>query len=636
MKQTLLTRMKILLNRGMKIQTIRAWGLFIQLLGSYALKNRKLINDMLKIPEYTFADHDPQLQIASQVAWEGLIDALISPAILPYKRNASVENGCCERMGISKWENSDIQANGFSKSVKLIMKPLIGVMSSKCDASVHASCFNTWCNLLHKLDSFVNCSPVKQLVLEPIYEAVFQTGPDCKSIWLWNQCIDFLNASILAKCRDVNKETSGLESHHLSGTASITETFTKCSWKRRYPIKWLQWELTHLDFHLKIIYILINQASKTSFSRDKRSLAYAASLRLFRSVSKGVQMELKKSSTTFDVILLGLTSILKFVKDLCEETSEGSDRDDLHGISLQLIEIVSEEIEPAMLGSPLYKMALDLKYIESQSVADETRNAKFLEMCSITYMDMVSPTVYLTVLYFYVMAQSNLNTSNADFMLKAIEKYFKILLLSYDPLENFIITVGLLFKLSGLSCLRMWSALAKGLKDCIGDIKNILSFTMDHRSACIATCNFLCYPFVICHLHWKDLISAKISGSLEDSHVPLQEKLELEQVIELWKSLYGSLFECFITNKFSEYLCNMLDGWLNKYTSMFESANELEASHKDLHLDNISFYGSIVIFVLEKSKSSELRLDTNDCHMSNTSEFKILSGMNSRLTLAIR
>lgn len=67
MKQTLLTRMKILLNHGMKIQTIRAWGLFIQLLGSYALKNSKLINDMLKIPEHTFADHDPQLQIASQV-----------------------------------------------------------------------------------------------------------------------------------------------------------------------------------------------------------------------------------------------------------------------------------------------------------------------------------------------------------------------------------------------------------------------------------------------------------------------------------------------------------------------------------------------------------------------------------------
>lgn len=57
------TGMNNLLNRGMKIQTIRAWGWFIQLLGSNALKNRNLINDMLKIPQHTFSDHDPQVQM---------------------------------------------------------------------------------------------------------------------------------------------------------------------------------------------------------------------------------------------------------------------------------------------------------------------------------------------------------------------------------------------------------------------------------------------------------------------------------------------------------------------------------------------------------------------------------------------
>lgn len=67
MKQNLLTGMKDLLNSGMKIQAIRAWGWFIKLLGSYALKNRNLVNDMLKIPEHTFSDCDSQLQIATQV-----------------------------------------------------------------------------------------------------------------------------------------------------------------------------------------------------------------------------------------------------------------------------------------------------------------------------------------------------------------------------------------------------------------------------------------------------------------------------------------------------------------------------------------------------------------------------------------
>ncbi|XP_050124860.1 uncharacterized protein LOC126602089 isoform X3 [Malus sylvestris] len=74
LKPRLLTGMHHMLTNGMKVQTIQAWGWFIRLLGSHALKNRQLINQMLKIPEQTFSDHDSQVQIASQVAWEGLIE----------------------------------------------------------------------------------------------------------------------------------------------------------------------------------------------------------------------------------------------------------------------------------------------------------------------------------------------------------------------------------------------------------------------------------------------------------------------------------------------------------------------------------------------------------------------------------
>lgn len=56
-----------MLNNGMKVHTIQAWGWFIRLLGPHALKNRHLINEMLKIPQHTFSDHDSQVQIASQV-----------------------------------------------------------------------------------------------------------------------------------------------------------------------------------------------------------------------------------------------------------------------------------------------------------------------------------------------------------------------------------------------------------------------------------------------------------------------------------------------------------------------------------------------------------------------------------------
>lgn len=62
--------MKDLLDQGMMIQVIQAWGWFVRMLGSHALKKRHLVNDMLKIPEITFTDLDHQVQIATQVFYE--------------------------------------------------------------------------------------------------------------------------------------------------------------------------------------------------------------------------------------------------------------------------------------------------------------------------------------------------------------------------------------------------------------------------------------------------------------------------------------------------------------------------------------------------------------------------------------
>lgn len=69
MNMKLLSRMNDLLDNGMKTQAICAWGWLIRMVGSHALKNRHLVNDMLKIPERTFTDLDPQVQIATQVLY---------------------------------------------------------------------------------------------------------------------------------------------------------------------------------------------------------------------------------------------------------------------------------------------------------------------------------------------------------------------------------------------------------------------------------------------------------------------------------------------------------------------------------------------------------------------------------------
>ncbi|KAK2357920.1 hypothetical protein QL285_095150 [Trifolium repens] len=121
----------------MKIQAIQAWGWFIRMLGSHALKNKHLVNDMLKIPQRTFTDPDPQIQIATQVAWEGLIDALVYHRILVSEKKTPSKdqvNGVSEKKTPAK-SNFEDQVNGVYKSIKLLMTPLIGIMSSKCDIS---------------------------------------------------------------------------------------------------------------------------------------------------------------------------------------------------------------------------------------------------------------------------------------------------------------------------------------------------------------------------------------------------------------------------------------------------------------------------------------------------------------------
>lgn len=82
--------------------------------------------------------------MVSQVAWEGLVDALIQTPALTCKSDEAIKN-CIQQIETSGGNSCQIQSSGFSKSIKLIMTPLIGIILSKCDVSVHVSCLSTWC-----------------------------------------------------------------------------------------------------------------------------------------------------------------------------------------------------------------------------------------------------------------------------------------------------------------------------------------------------------------------------------------------------------------------------------------------------------------------------------------------------------
>ncbi|KAL4341095.1 hypothetical protein GQ457_08G000600 [Hibiscus cannabinus] len=603
MRKNRLTGMKGCLDKGMKVQAVQAWGWFISFLGSGALKNRHLVNDMLKVLEQTFSDHNPQVQIASLVAWQGLIDALVHPQILSCKKNAS------SQLQTSSGKNSELTLNGFSKSLKLAMTPLIGIISSKCDVSVLSSCLNTWCYLLHKLDTSINSPSVIKLALDPMFQAIFKMGPDSKSIQLWNFCLDLLEDCISAKCSDLISDPKDQVNLCLSAR-TILPSSGKYSWKQ-YPIKWLPWDLSQLDFYLKMIAIIITHVAPTVSPESKKSACDAA-VRIFRSVLKGVQMEFRNPLNNYDNIMFCLNRIFSFMKKVSEDTSsEGVG--DLFNTSLYLIEAAVDELEPSIMESPLYKVALDINYV---GTLDSVKHSKIQHQCS--FMDMVSPMVYLTVLYLSLVVQlTTISILEMELILPRLQSFYKSVLSSDDPLESFLASVGLLYGHIGFKYMEIWMVMVTCLNGYIDGMKDLSLFKTDSDSSFYrAVCHLLSYPFILLSWSEKDLTLLKSGDTLKESFV-LSEERKLEQVIEIWKSLYGSVcvayFKLFATNTLGCDLCAMLNSYFDENRSIFEYNSELGLCNKDLEFACISFSGNVLVCILEQKLTSDTGESGKEC-----------------------
>ncbi|CAL0330479.1 unnamed protein product [Lupinus luteus] len=627
MKIKLLNGMKDLLDKGMKVQAIQAWGWFARMLGSHALKAKQLVNDMLKIPECTFTDHDPQVQIATQVAWEGLIDALVPCPISASEKNTPAEgrNSC------------DVQANGFSKSIKLIMTPLIGIMSSKCDISVQSSCLNTWCYLLHKLDTSINEPPLTKMVLEPILKVIFQNGPDSKSIWLWNLGLDLLSDSISQKCRDVLHQSTEHVTHRISETGPSLSG--KCSLKQQHLIRWLPWDISQLEFYLSMIFLIIRQASGPTVPCDHRRLVYDVALKLFIYVLKGVKMDLNSPSTNYGGIMSCLDSLLTFMKKVCQDLhSEGRENYDLYCTSIQFIDAMTRHLDPSILGSPLYKFSLDLKYIGDMQSVDHNNHLKLPSISCLSYMDKVSPLVYLIALYFHMMVQLTMDSIPSDYNSEGMCEYFKYIFSSSDPLENFCTCIGFLCKHVQPIYLNIWITVAEALNYCLCDpncksVQEVMSDSTGRSSIC----HLLIYP-IMTYSEVSRLAVSNNIASLEKYPVSPERKLRLELITQTWKSLYGTLgasgFECSTTSNFSGELCTLLSRCLDENAGLLEDGNDSSLTCNDTGLVVLHLSGNFLICILDQICASELVSET---YRSKTClDGKMLCGIRNCLKFAAR
>lgn len=578
-KKKLLPAMKELLNLGLKIETMRAWGWYIRFIGPSAMKSKDLVNEMLKLPEQAFSDSDPQVQIAALVAWEAMIDALV---LLPVQASEIDAIQICDkpRVKISSWDNYQTDGDRYLKKLKLIMTPLIGITSSKCHLSVHVACLNTWSYLLHKLETSISSDLVIKSVWEPILELILRHGPDNQSVWLWNICLDVLDAFTSARTANSNGGMHNLEKSRL------LEKSSACS-RKQYAIKWSPWNLSQLDFFIKMIDIVINQASNAAVSLEFRKLAQNAALKLFRSLLRAVQGAVKCISVPYDEIMLCLNTTFTFLKKICEKvTSEDNCFVDFSHASLQLLELVAEEIEPLILESPLYRTALDLKCLDELEPVCKFRSSCEPGLWLISNMDMVSPIVYLSVLYFSVAVKLTSKASDCKSITDRMCRHVKLSLCSHGTLDILSVCVGLLYKYGAFDCLGIWKGLANGLKDYLDDKRNPSLFKMGSKNhGCAVVFHLLSYPFAAC------------------SH--LQSQQRLQDIIEVWRQLYVSVhrdspLQCSTDLNFSENLFAILDEYLNDITVTIDSRAKFQQRDKNQDFDMLLLIGNVISCVMEQ------------------------------------
>lgn len=389
-----------------------------------------------------------------QVAWEAIIDAIV---LLPIQASANdaVPMTNKRHTAISAGDNCQTEANGFFRKIKLIMTPLKGIMSRKCDLSVRVACLNTWSYLLHKLDTCLSSAMVIEYVWEPILELVFRVGPDNRSVYLWNICLDLLDSFTLARVAFTNDSPNNLERNKLLKKSSVIRPLesSNCSWKH-YAIKWAPWDLNQLEFFIKMIGIVISQASNVAVSLEFRRLAHNAALKLFRSFLAAVQVVVKCIPVTYEDIMLCLNTVFRFLKKVCEGvTLDDCNVVDIPHASLQLLEVVVEEVEPLILQSLLYKMALDLKCLDKLEPVNKLRSSSAPGIWFVSYMDMVSSIVCLNVLYFSVAVKLTSKAADINSITDRMYRHVMFSLGSYDALEILKIFVGLLYKYEAFDCL---------------------------------------------------------------------------------------------------------------------------------------------------------------------------------------
>ncbi|OQU75928.1 hypothetical protein SORBI_3010G057500 [Sorghum bicolor] len=561
-----------------KVQTVKSWGWIISLLGPDAVKNRLLLNKLLKVPEQMFTDLNPQVQVATMVSWKKLVDAFF-----PFQATKIV----AQQTVIPPLKPIE-QASAQVKRIRLIMVPLCRVLSKSRNIVLSSSCLSTWHYLLHRLGNLINHLPILDAAFGPILKIVFSFGINDQNKPLWSFCLNLFHDFVSSKNRDredlcapVNQNLLAQSCTHIRALFDVQH------------IKWLPWDISCFHFQLDILGIILKPELFQDMIPEILVIVMDSATEIFRFLLQGIQIELREQHA-YEQVKECITNVCTFAKKLLlDHIGKNSVNKcaTLLEFGLRFVKVIVDELDHSLLASDNIEVCLDIEHIKENQHAEYSPKVSLPRIRSLSYMEMASPAAYVTALSLSLISQYTGELSHRD-----AEKLALILASSLDVLESFHTAVSFMYMQIGrptynrerLKWLMVWNLFAKQLN------RKIISYleTDSELSYHDLLHQFFCYPFLI-------FLNAENSS---ESSVSVLQDLEMESTIEVYRSLSTNSCNSKLSSKvffdgFYKYLVCTIDGNM----ALFQ-ANLEHLSDKFENATILSALGEIVVGLLQNDQ----------------------------------
>ncbi|TVT97060.1 hypothetical protein EJB05_57699 [Eragrostis curvula] len=304
---------------------------------------------------------------------------------------------------------------------------------------------------------------------------------------------------------------------------------------------------------------------------------------IWRFLVQGIATELKLQ-LVYEQVSECLTQMCKFVKRffLDHVGKHNSNRSAiLLQFGLQLANVIVEELDHSLLASEKFEICLDIEHIKVKQYAEWSQKLSCPVIRVLSYKEVVSPAVYMTVISLSMIAQFTGELSHD------VAEKLALILSSPDSLENFHAAVSFMYMQircpeidrTNVKWLLVWNKLAKHLNR-QNDYWLEISLRLSSRDVLY---QFFCYPLFALSYPGPQSVHPNSENS-SDIYAPVTQNLEVELALEVYRSLSINSFcgskvaSMVFLEGFYEYLVTIIDENMSGFQSNLEHSEKFQST----------------------------------------------------------